>query len=106
MSKDGGSGPKLNELPIPAGVLDDRDAAEVLRAWVAHQGLHVALLPAFEAPEPWGMMLVDIARHAARALAAEKICSEAEALQRIRSMFDAEWGNATDEGSTAAHRKQ
>ncbi len=106
MPSGGPAAPKLNELPIPAGVLDDATATEVLRAWIAHQGLHVALMPAFEAPEPWGMMLVDIARHAARALADEKICSEAEALQRIRSIFDAEWNTASDEGSTQTHGKQ
>ena len=95
-----------NELPIPSGASADAESVEVLRTWVADQGLHVALRQAFPDPETWGMLLVDIARHAARAFAAEKMCSEAEALQRIRDMLDAEWDEATDQSTTEQLRKQ
>ena len=100
------SNSKPRALVIPPGALEDAEGAEVLRAWIANKGLHVSLAPAFDSPEPWGMMLVDIARHAARAMAAEKICTEAEALNRIRAIIDAEWEEPTDEGSTEPHRTQ
>lgn len=100
------SNSKPRALAIPPGALEDAEGAEVLRAWIANKGLHVSLAPAFDSPEPWGMMLVDIARHAARAMAAEKICPEAEALNRIRAIIDAEWEEPTDEGSTEPHRTQ
>lgn len=106
MPEDETPGQALNELPIPAGVLDDPHAAEVLRAWIAHQGLHVALIPALEKPEHWGMMLVDIARHAARMFANEGMCGEAEALARMRAFLDAEWESPTDEGTTRTERQQ
>ena len=46
------------------------------------------------------MLLVDIARHAARAFAKEGVMSEAEALARITAMFEAELGDPTDLGTT------
>ena len=92
------SAPK--ELPIPARALADAGSVEVLRAWVADEGLHVALGQMFPDPETWGMLLVDVARHAARAFAAEKVCSQDDALQRIREIFDAEWDAPTDIGTT------
>ena len=95
-----------NELAIPAGAAADAGAAEILRAWIANQGLHVSLLPAFETPEPWGVLLVDLARHAARAFAAEKTCTEAEALRLIRAMFEAEWERPTDIGTTEPAKQQ
>ena len=98
--------PTLQELPIPATVLGDPGAVEVLSAWVAHEGLHVAMAPAFDDPGMWGMLLADVARHAARALAAEKVCSSEEAIARIRAMFDAELTNATDPGKTEQLKRQ
>ena len=60
----------------------------------------------FEEPDMWGMMLVDIARHAARAFAKEGVCSEEEALARIVEMFENELQRPTDPGSTSPVSKQ
>ena len=38
----------------------------------------------------WGLLLVDIARHAARAYARESSYTEAEALARVVDMFESE----------------
>jgi hypothetical protein len=92
------AGPK--EQPLPPDVIGREDATEVLRAFVLDGGLSIAFTRAFEEPEMWGLLLVDIARHAARAYARESDYSEEEALERILEMFGAELERPTDIGTT------
>ena len=92
------AGPK--EQPLPPDVVGREEATEVLRAFVIDGGLSIAFTRAFEEPEMWGLLLVDIARHAARAYAHESEFSEEEALERILEMFEAEIARPTDPGST------
>ena len=92
------AGPK--EQPLPPDVIGRADATEVLRAFVVDGGLSIAFTRAFEEPEMWGLLLVDIARHAARAYARESDYSEEEALERILEMFGAELERPTDVGTT------
>jgi Domain of unknown function (DUF5076) len=92
------AGPK--EQPLPPDVIGREDATEVLRAFVLDGGLSIAFTRAFEEPEMWGLLLVDIARHAARAYARESDYSEEEALDRILEMFEAELERPTDPGTT------
>jgi hypothetical protein len=54
----------------------------------------------------WGILLVDIARHAARAYARESNYTEDEALGRIIEMFDAEIERSTDIGVTTPRSQQ
>ena len=54
----------------------------------------------------WGMLAVDIARHAARVYEKEGVVTEAEALASIVDMFDAELSSATDVGTTSIRDKQ
>jgi hypothetical protein len=82
------------------------DATEVLRAFVVDGGLSIAFTRAFEEPDMWGMLLVDIARHAARAYARESAFTEDEALARIVEMFEAEIARPTDAGSTTPRSQQ
>ena len=82
------------------------DATEVLRAFVVDGGLSIAFTRAFEEPDMWGLLLVDIARHAARAYAKESAYSEDEALARIVEMFEAEIARPTDLGNTAPRSQQ
>jgi hypothetical protein len=49
----------------------------------------------------WGMLLVDIARHAARVFEKEGVMSEEEALARIVEMFESELVGPTDLGTTS-----
>jgi AcrR family transcriptional regulator len=98
------AGPK--EQPLPPDVIDREDATEVLRAFVIDGGLSIAFTRAFEEPDMWGLLLVDIARHAARAYAHESEFSEDEALERILEMFEAEIERPTDPGSTTPRSQQ
>ena len=52
----------------------------MLRAFVVDGGLSIAFMRAFDEPDMWGLLLVDIARHAARAYARESDYTEDEAL--------------------------
>ena len=94
------------EQPLPPDVIGRTDATEVLRAFVVDGGLLIAFTRAFEEPDMWGLVLVDVARHAARAYARESAYTEEEALARIVDMFEAEIARATDIGSTAPRSQQ
>jgi hypothetical protein len=98
------AGPK--EQPIPPDAIGNAEAVEVLRAFVVDGGLSISFTRAFEDPQMWGMLLVDIARHAARVFEKEGVCSEEEALQRILSMFEAEIAQPTDVGRTDERNKR
>jgi hypothetical protein len=87
-------------LHAPPDALE-KGGTEVLRAAILTDGnLQVTLRRAFDEPEVWGLLLADVARHAARIFAAEAAVNEDSALQRIRSMFEAEMDSATDIGTT------
>ena len=66
---------ELNEQPIPPAALLDSDALEMLRVWVAQRGLHCSLRMGYyesrkiKEERAWGIMLADISRHVARAVA-------------------------------------
>jgi len=98
------AGPK--EQPLPPDVVGREDATEVLRAFVLDGGLSIAFMRAFEEPEMWGLLLVDIARHASRAYARESDYTEQEALTRIIEMFEAEIARPTDPGTTLPGSQQ
>jgi hypothetical protein len=97
------AGPK--EQPIPPDALANDKAVEALRAFVVDGGLSISFVRAFDDPQMWGMVLVDIARHAARVYEKEGAMSEAEALVTITDMFTAELSRPTDLGQTS-ERKQ
>ena len=95
-----------NEQPLPPDVIGRQDATEVLRAFVVDGGLSIAFTRAFEEPDMWGLLLVDIARHAARAYARESNYTEDEALARIVEMFESEIVRPTDLGNTTRRSQQ
>ena len=76
----------------------------MLRAFVLDGGLSISFTRAFDDPQMWGMLLVDIARHAARVFEKEGVMSEEEALARIVQMFEAELGEPTDLGTTSERK--
>ena len=98
------AGPK--QQPLPPDVAGREDATEVLRAFVVDQGLSIAFTRAFDEPDIWGLLLVDIARHAARAYSRESSYTEDEALTRIVDMFEAEIARPTDKGKTTPRSQQ
>jgi Domain of unknown function (DUF5076) len=98
------AGPK--EQPLPPDVIGRDDATEILRAFVLDGGLSIAFTRAFEEPDMWGLLLVDVARHAARAYARESDTTEDEAFRRIVDMFEAEIARPTDMGATTPRAQQ
>ena len=98
------TGPKVQ--PVPPDVEARDDAVEVLRAFVVDRGLSISFTRAFDEPDMWGILLVDIARHAARAYARESDYTEDEALNRIVTMFEAEIARPTDEGVTSTRSQK
>ncbi len=88
---------KIVELPIPISREEHPSAVEVLRIW-ADEGQFFSLNPdVVDDPFEWGMILVDVARHVARAYAYKnKNFDVSKSLERIKQGFDTEWNNPTD----------
>jgi hypothetical protein len=86
-----------NRLQPPPIAETDPRAVEVLRVWaVPGNPQQLTLRTTWKDAGAWGLMLVDIARHAAQAYAKEGQ-DPADVIARIREMFDAEWEGPTDE---------
>jgi len=85
-----------NALEPPPIAGTHPDAVEVLRVWAAPgMAQQVALQTVWKEPGAWGLMLVDVARHAAKAYARDGH-DEKAVLERIRTFLDAEWSIPTD----------
>ncbi len=95
------SAPKFEALSVPPDALE-KGGHEVLRASIVDGGVSIALRRSFDDPFTWGVLLVDLARHAARIYAMETDLSEDEALAQIREGMEAELNRPTDPGSTQA----
>ena len=91
----------LHELDAPPDARE-KGGHEVLRCFVVDGGLSIALRRSFDEPGTWGVLLADLARHAARIYALETGVGEDEALDAIKTMFDDEWSRPTDFGVTSA----
>lgn len=88
----------MNQLPVPPIAMDDPRAREVLRVWVADGKQHFALVAGvWKDPGAWGLLLVDLARHAAKAYHEAEGRDSIQVLARIREGFDAEWAVPTDD---------
>ena len=93
--------PKFEALSVPPDALEE-GGVEILRASIVDGGVSVALRRSFDDPFTWGVLLVDLARHAARIYALEAGMHEEEALSEIRKGLEAELSHPTDPGSTQA----
>lgn len=85
---------------VPPAALRDPDSWEVLRVWIAEQGLHVSLkVGCFGDVETqaWGTLLADAARHVADALSgADQGAEDREViLAQIAEVFLAEMEEPT-----------
>lgn len=86
---------ELNPPPLAQNPV----AHEVLRVWAAEGASQECVLqPTWQDSAVWGLLLVDIARHAARAYACAGQQSEQQVLERILLGFKAEWAAPTDIG--------
>ena len=87
----------MKELPIPHSATTDPSARELARVWAAHGRQQVSLeVGLWNDPGAWGLLLVDLARHVAKAYEQKENRSAADVLVRIREAFDAEWSAPTD----------
>ena len=76
----------LNENPA---------STEILRVWSdTNAGQYFSLHTTWNDPAAWGILLVDIARHAARAYANEGADYD-DILDRIKKGLDVEWSSPT-----------
>ncbi|NIX77456.1 DUF5076 domain-containing protein [Microvirga terricola] len=73
---------KFEALNVPPDALE-KGGVEILRASVVDGAVSIALRRAFDDPFTWGVLLVDLAHHAARVYAMETDLSEEEALAEI-----------------------
>lgn len=86
-----------NELAKPP-LAREKGAVEILRVWGGENlPQQCSLRTTWSDPGVWGMLLVDVAKHAAKAYAQSGSTSERDALKRIMDLFDAEWESPTDE---------
>lgn len=103
---------KLNQRPIPEAALRDEEAVEMLRVWIAEQGLHCSLKigmyrESTNIPEEkaWGTILADVARHVANALESGYSSDADESLRKIRDSFTKELGEPTSKAEGDFVRK-
>lgn len=89
-----------NSLEPPA-IAADENAVEVLRVWAAPgKAQQYAIRTTWKDAGAWGLLLVDVARHAAQAYGDEGH-DPAAVLARIRELFDSEWAAPTDPAHSA-----
>jgi len=86
------------ELSVPPAAKSDPQARELARVWAAGGEQHVVLRADAWGKDAaaWGIMLVDLARHVARAHHQMYGHSEDQSLARIRELWNAEWTHPTD----------
>lgn len=96
----------LHELPIPPSARSDKQAQEMIRAWVAHRDLHCSLNVDCWGDEErtvWGILLTDVVRHVADALQEAKGWDKKETVAEIRRVFNAELDDPTAEPTGRFH---
>lgn len=93
--------PLFHELEAPPDARA-KGGHEILRASVVEGGVSVSLRRSFDDPFTWGVLLVDLARHASRVYALEADMSEEEAFAEILAGIRSEIDDPTDLGSTGA----
>jgi len=85
-----------NSLETPPIANADSNAVEVLRVWAAPgQPQQLTLRTTWNDAGAWGLLLADVARHAANAYGNEGADPNV-VLARIRELFDAEMPSPTD----------
>jgi len=89
--------PHPRELPIPRPVANEQKALEIVRVWIAGGGQYVSLSTnVMGDPRAWGILLTNLARHAAAATQQTRGMDASETLAQIKAALDAEWANPTD----------
>ena len=94
----------MNEMPVPTAARNDPNSVEMLRVWIAEQGLWCSIKvgtyrdAANVAEETaWGIILADATRHLANALAKEYGTHPADTIRLVRQSFLNELDKPTSE---------
>ena len=88
---------QAQDLDPPPVAMSNAEAVEILRVWAAPGApQELTLRTCWQDPGAWGLLLADVARHAAQAYQREGH-DPSEVLRRIRELFDAEWSSPTDD---------
>ena len=91
-----GKGKNSNSLDPPPIAHSEPEAQEVLRVWaMPGSPQQLTLRTTWKDPGAWGLLLADVARHAANAYANEGSDSKV-VLARIRELFDTEMFEPTN----------
>jgi len=88
------------QLSIPADDLRKPDFLEMIRAWIADEGLHCTIKIGIKGEEEtifWGVLLADLARHIGAALQEEAGIDKEQAIREIRTQMNAELDSPEDE---------
>jgi hypothetical protein len=86
----------VRELNVSPIAISNPQAMEVLRVWAAPgQPQELTLRTTWKDAGAWGLLLADVARHAAKAYAGEGR-NPTDVLVRIRQLLDAEFRAPTD----------
>jgi hypothetical protein len=96
---------KKKSLPIPPPASRDTQSQEVIRAWIAENGLHCSLRPGIWFEQnmneawAWGILLADVVRHVANALEEVGGTDPRETVEAVKESFLAEIANPTSRHS-------
>ncbi len=89
--------PNPNSLDVPPLAEQNPAAVEVLRVWAASDSpQQFVLRTTWRDPAAWGLLLVDVARHVAKAYEGEGL-NPKEVLDRIQEIWNLEWTDPTDQ---------
>jgi hypothetical protein len=87
-----------HELPIPPIAQRDKNSREMIRAWVADEGLHCSLnvgLSGDGEGTAWGIVLSDVARHVSDAIGKGDRGKRESILAEIQAAFEREMEKPT-----------
>ena len=99
----------MKPLVIPTAAQRDESATQLVSAWAAEKGLHCTLNIGLwhdsgrDEPASWGILLSDLARHAANALQEQYGLDPVDSLARIREAFDMELSDPTSDTTGEFH---
>lgn len=99
----------MRPLVIPPPAQRDETATQLISAWAAEKGLHCTLNIGIwhdsgrDEPESWGILLSDLARHAANALQERYGLNSADTLARIHQAIDIELSDPSSATTGAFH---
>lgn len=92
----------MDSMSVPPAALRDENSVEIIRVWIAEQGLHSVIKIgryAEDGPEreifAWGVILADLTQHIADALSAHGLGPRADLFTALVDAYDREVSEPT-----------